>query len=205
MANTSDSYKNNKNNPIGRVYSSPIGPRQTGGSAVKNAAYTNAGVRDKGKVTKTANPYRPSTNQIPMSVTGGLGIRPYNNPKPSYRAGPAATTALRDYQYGVPAPKAAPKSAPKKVTEITIPGGGLKTGSKSSGGVKTVSQAQKMAPGNYSSGKLSMGGKNYTGFTVTSKTDSKGRTTKSVGNWSSGGSARAKADKAMGTTGNRTK
>jgi hypothetical protein len=83
------------------------------------------------------------------------------------------------------APAAAkPKAPARKPTQINVPGGGLRT-AKSSGGVMSASQARSMAPGNYSKGKVSMGGKTYTGFTVSSRTDSKGRTTKSVGNWTS--------------------
>ena len=51
--------------------------------------------------------------------------------------------------------------------------------------VKSVSQARSMKPGNYSSGKVSMGGKTYTGFTVSESKGRSGQTTKSVGNWSS--------------------
>lgn len=91
-------------------------------------------IKDKGRVTKTMNPYRPSSNQTPMSVSGGLGIKPYNNTKPSYRAGPGKTTALRDYQYGevmVTPATAKPKAPARKPTEITTPGGGLGMAKKS--------------------------------------------------------------------------
>lgn len=49
----------------------------------------------------------------------------------------------------------------------------------------TPSEARSKAPGTYRNEKVTMGGKTYTGYTVSSSTDSRGRTTKSVGNWTS--------------------
>jgi hypothetical protein len=98
---------------------------------------------------------------------------------------------------------APPKAPTRKATTINIPGGGLRTGTKAkSSRPLTASEARSLAPGNYRSGKVTMGGKTYTGFTVGSRTDSKGRTTKSVGNWTStkdaGRSANSKGSFGMG-------
>ncbi|MEN6644307.1 MAG: hypothetical protein ABFE08_17850 [Armatimonadia bacterium] len=85
-----------------------------------------------------------------------------------------------------PKPKVKPVvPAVRKPTTINVPGGGLATGKKASSGPMSTKQAQSMKPGNYSNKSVSMGGKTYNGFTVGSRTDSKGRTTKSVGNWTS--------------------
>jgi hypothetical protein len=96
------------------------------------------------------------------------------------------------------AKKAAPPKAPaRKLTEINIPGGGSRAAKPTSAKTSrpyTASEARSLAPGNYRSGKVTMGGKTYTGFTVGSSTDSKGRTTKSVGNWTSTKDAGRSAD-----------
>lgn len=99
--------------------------------------------------------------------------------------------------------KAAPQA--RKPTQINVPGGGLRTAKPASAKASrpyTASEARSLAPGNYRSGKVTMGGKTYTGFTVGSRTDSKGRTTKSVGNWTStkdaGRTANSRGSFAMG-------
>lgn len=96
-------------------------------------------------------------------------------------------------------------AAPKKAAPIrtTVDMRVTPTGAKAkSSRPLTASEARSLAPGNYRSGKVTMGGKTYTGFTVGSRTDSKGRTTKSVGNWTStkdaGRSANSKGSFGMG-------
>lgn len=117
------------------------------------------------------------------TVPGGLGIVALNDVRlrPTAKA-PKATATVS----GVAAAKKAAAKPARKATTINIPGGGLRVGTKAkSSRPLTASEARSLAPGNYRGGKVTMGGKTYTGFTVSSRTDSKGRTTKSVGNWTS--------------------
>lgn len=131
-------------------------------------------------------------------VPGGAGVVGLTDTRltPTARA-PKATVS------GVAAAKKAAAKPARKATPINIPGGGLRVGTKAkSSRPLTASEARSLAPGNYRSGKVTMGGKTYTGFTVSSRTDSKGRTTKSVGNWTStkdaGRSANSKGSFGMG-------
>lgn len=160
----------------------------------KGVRYTNQPMVDKGRVVKTMNPMR--SRQQATSLVGGLGMQPYMNPKPSMqmRTGLTTTTAERTKMYGGTPSKAKTqvqtkaKAPARKATTINIPGGGLRTAKPASAKTTrplTASEARSQAPGNYRTGKVTMGGKTYTGYTVSSRTDSKGRTTKSVGNWTS--------------------
>ena len=102
----------------------------------KGVRYTNQPMVDKGRVVKTMNPMR--SRQQATSLVGGLGMQPYMNPKPSMqmRTGLTTTTAERTKMYGGAPSKAKTqaqtraKAPVRKPTEITVPGGGLRTGTK---------------------------------------------------------------------------
>jgi hypothetical protein len=102
----------------------------------KGVRYTNQPMVDKGRVVKTMNPMR--SRQQATSLVGGLGMQPYMNPKPSMqmRTGLTTTTAERTKMYGGTPSKAKTqvqtkaKAPARKPTEITVPGGGLRTGTK---------------------------------------------------------------------------
>lgn len=123
-------------------------------------------------------------NDLPpgsVDIRGYFGDERTGVRKPTSRFSPAKKQVVAPE-------KGKPKAPARKLTEINVPGGGLRTARPASAKTTrplTASEARSQAPGNYRTGKVTMGGKTYTGYTVSSRTDSKGRTTKSVGNWTS--------------------
>ena len=81
------------------------------------------------------------SSQKNMSVSGGLGFKPYNNPKPSYRTSPADTTAMRNWQYGDVLAKTTPVAKVVPTAEVVRTTTNMKTSP-----VKAQPKAQPKAP-----------------------------------------------------------
>ena len=147
----------------------------------KGVRYTNQPMVDKGRVVKTMNPFSRSRQQA-TSMVGGLGMQPYMNPKPSMqmRTGLTTTTAERTKMYGGAPSKAKTqaqtkaKAPARKPTEITVPGGGLRTGTKAKAKAPT-----RMAVNPRTGSTLGFTTGKTTGSTVT-KAGVAGRTTGSA-------------------------
>lgn len=132
--------------------------------------------------TSTAANYggKLTTNR-PTSLAGGLGMQGYGNPAKGLntRTPRDATVATRNYQYGEvmgkpPAPKPMAKPA-RKPTEITTPGGGLKS-AKVAPTRSTSTGSKAMATNRFTGSTLGFTSGTKTGSTVT-KSGVAGKTT----------------------------
>lgn len=177
MAKDNDKDKNkNKGLTGGRgVFGTPTAANY-GGKLSKGKGLT--GGRGVFGTSTAANYGGKLTSNRPTSLAGGLGMQGYGNAATgaNLRTPRNATMATRNYQYGeVMGKPAAPKPTAKptrKPTEITIPGGGLKSAKVAPANSKSKSMATNRFTGStlgFTSGKT-------TGSTVT-KSGVAGKTT----------------------------